>query len=244
MSDTPFVAEINLLPYNFCPRGWAWCDGQLLPISQNTALFSLLGTTYGGDGKSTFALHSARQLASAYPDGQLYLDLAGTADVPRDPAALLAELLGSLGVSGRAIPDEPAARSALLRSVLADRRVLLFLDDACSAEQVRPLLPPHGGSAVVVTSRRLLTGLAGARHVQLDPLDPASAYDLLARIVGSDRVATEFEVAQDITRACGYLPLSIRIAGGKLLGRPGVDPRRAPLTPRRREPPSRGAAPR
>ncbi|WP_050670700.1 AfsR/SARP family transcriptional regulator [Luteipulveratus halotolerans] len=174
-----------------------------------------------GIGKSTFALHSARQLASAYPDGQLYLDLAGTADAPRDPAALLAELLGSLGVSGRAIPDESAARSALLRSVLADRRVLLFLDDACSAEQVRPLLPPHGGSAVVVTSRRLLTGLAGARHVQLDPLDPASAYDLLARIVGSDRVATESEVAHDITRACGYLPLSIRIAGGKLLGRPG-----------------------
>jgi microcystin-dependent protein len=67
VSDTPFVAEINLFPYNFCPSGWAWCDGQLLPISQNTALFSLLGTTYGGDGKSTFALPNLNGRVALHP---------------------------------------------------------------------------------------------------------------------------------------------------------------------------------
>jgi microcystin-dependent protein len=67
LADSPFVAEINLFPYTFCPRGWAWCDGQLLPISQNTALFSLLGTTYGGDGKSTFALPNLQGSAPLHP---------------------------------------------------------------------------------------------------------------------------------------------------------------------------------
>ncbi|WP_052590584.1 AfsR/SARP family transcriptional regulator [Luteipulveratus mongoliensis] len=176
-----------------------------------------------GMGKSTLALRAARHLADAdvFPDGQLYLDLAGTSDPPRGAPALLAEILGSLGVIGRALPDESASRSSLLRSILAERRILVVLDDAASAEQVRPLLPPNGGSALIVTSRRLLTGIPGARHVQLDPLDATSAYELLGRIVGPERVAREEETAHDISRACGYLPLSIRIAGGKLLGRPG-----------------------
>ena len=67
MAD-PFVAEIRIFPINFAPRGWAWCDGQLMPISQNTALFSLLGTTYGGDGKSTFALPDLQGSAPMHPD--------------------------------------------------------------------------------------------------------------------------------------------------------------------------------
>ncbi|MDF8265614.1 AfsR/SARP family transcriptional regulator [Luteipulveratus flavus] len=173
-----------------------------------------------GTGKSALALHAARELTDRFPDGQLYLDLAGTSDAPREASALLAEILGSLGVSGRALPDEPAARSSLLRSLLADRRMLLLVDDAGSAEQVRPLIPPNGRSALVVTTRRLLTDLPAARHVPLDPLDPASAYELLGRIVGRERVAREPDAARDIVRACGYLPLSIRVAGGKLVGRP------------------------
>src|SRR5882724_1062661 len=66
MAD-PFVAEIRIFPFNFAPKGWAWCDGQLMPISQNTALFSLLGTTYGGDGKSTFALPDLQGRAAMHP---------------------------------------------------------------------------------------------------------------------------------------------------------------------------------
>lgn len=173
-----------------------------------------------GIGKSTLALHAARRAAPGFPDGQLYLDLAGTSPEPRDPAALLAEVLHALGVTGAAVPDGVDARAALYRSLLAERRMLLVLDDAAHADQVHRLRPPNGNCAAIVTSRAVLTELPGARHLELDVLDPAEAHDLFARIVGADRVAAEPDHATAILRACGHLPLAIRIAAGKLLGRP------------------------
>ncbi|MBB4911654.1 AfsR/SARP family transcriptional regulator [Actinophytocola algeriensis] len=174
-----------------------------------------------GIGKSTLALHAARAVADGFPDGQLYLDLAGTAPRPRDPAVLLAEVLHALGVTGAAVPDGLGARAALYRSLLADHGMLLVLDDAATAEQVRWLVPPTGASAAIVTSRGVLTGLPGARHLELDVLGIAEAGELFTHIVGAERVAREPEHAAAIVRACGHLPLAIRIAGGKLLGRPG-----------------------
>lgn len=174
-----------------------------------------------GIGKSTLALHAARAAAQGFPDGQVYLDLAGTAPRPRDPAALLAEVLHALGVTGAAVPDGVGPRAALYRSLLAERRMLLVLDDAATTGQVRPLQPPTGACAAIITSRAVLTGLPGARHVELDVLDPADAHELFTRIVGADRVAREPDHAAAILDACGYLPLAIRIAGGKLVGRPG-----------------------
>lgn len=173
-----------------------------------------------GIGKSTLALHAARAAVGGFPDGQLYLDLAGTAPCPRDPAELLAEVLHALGVTGAAVPDGVGARAALYRSLLADRSMLLVLDDAASTEQVRWLQPPTGASAAIVTSRGVLTGLPGARHLELDVLGAAEAEELFTRIVGTGRVAREPEHAAAIVLACGHLPLAIRIAGGKLLGRP------------------------
>ena len=173
-----------------------------------------------GVGKSTLALRAAHGLAGAFPDGQLYLDLVGTSDSPREPAALLTELLRALGVTGAGVPDEASARATLFRSLLAERRMLLVLDDAAHGEQVRPLLPAAGGCAVLVTSRRLLTDLAGARHVELGVLREEEAHHLLASIVGAARVAGEPEEAGAIVRACACLPLAIRIAAGKLVGRP------------------------
>ncbi|WP_084735160.1 AfsR/SARP family transcriptional regulator [Actinophytocola xinjiangensis] len=172
-----------------------------------------------GTGKSTLALRAAHQVAHAFPDAHLHLDLAGTSGQPRPPAELLAEILRCLGVAGQNLPDGVAARSALLRSHLADLRTLLVLDDASGSAQVLPLLPSNGRSAVVVTSRHLLTDLPGARHVELGTLTAAEGYELLARIVGEDRVGAEPEAARAILRYCGNLPLSIRIAGGRLLGR-------------------------
>ncbi len=172
-----------------------------------------------GTGKSALALHAAHLVGDAFPDAHLYLDLAGTSSRPRGPDDLLAEVLRVLGFDGRHVPDGAAERSALLRSHLADLKALLVLDDAASARQVRPLLPPNGNSAVVVTSRRLLTDLPGARHFELGTFAPAEAHRLLSRIVGEERVAAEPGAAQAIAGFCGYLPLSIRIAGGKLLGR-------------------------
>lgn len=173
-----------------------------------------------GIGKSTLALHAARRAAPDFPDGQFYLDLAGTSPEPRDPAVLLAEVLHALGVTGAAVPDGLHARAALFRSLLADRRMLLVLDDAAHAEQARWLQPPTGSCAAIITSRAVLTDLPGARHIELDVLDAAEAHDLFTRIVGAERVAGEPEHAAAILRACGHLPLAIRIAAGKLLGRP------------------------
>jgi len=173
-----------------------------------------------GVGKSTLALHAARQAAPGFPDGQLYLDLAGTSPEPRDPDVLLAEVLHALGVTGAAVPDGLHARAALYRSLLADRRMLLVLDDAAHADQARWLQPPTGTCAAIITSRAVLTDLAGARHIELDVLDPGAARDLFTCIVGSERIDREPDHAAAILRACGHLPLAIRIAAGKLLGRP------------------------
>ena len=173
-----------------------------------------------GVGKSTLALHAARHAAPDFPDGQVYLDLAGTCSEPRDPAVLLAEVLHALGVTGAAVPNGLHARAGLYRSLLADRRILLVLDDAAHADQVRWLQPSTGTCAAIVTSRGVLTDLPGARHIELDVLDRAEARDLFTRIVGADRAGREPEHTTAILSACGYLPLAIRIAGGKLLGRP------------------------
>jgi DNA-binding SARP family transcriptional activator len=171
-----------------------------------------------GVGKSTLAVHAARAASAAFPDGQLYLDLTGTAATPREPAVLLADLLRALGISD--VPDSVPARETRYRSLLAGRRFLLVLDDAARADQVRSLLPPTGGSAVLVTSRRLLTDLAGARHIEVDAFSPKESRQLFASIVGADRVAREPAAAEAISGSCGQLPLAIRIAAGKLVGRP------------------------
>lgn len=158
-------------------------------------------------------------MADRFPDAQLLLDLARTSDQPRPPADLLADVLRSLGVLARPLPERADARAALMRSLLADRRTVLLLDDARSIEQVRPLLPPNGRSAVIVTTRCSLTDLPGARHVELGTLAPHEAYELLSHFIGAERIAREPQEARAIVRSCGHLPLTIRIAGSKLLGR-------------------------
>ncbi len=173
-----------------------------------------------GVGKSALAVHCAHAVRARYPDGQLYLDLAGTSLTPPAPGELLAEALRALGVAERAIPDGLRERSALYRSLLSDRSVLVLLDDAASTAQVRPLLPGSGCS-VLVTSRRRITELPGTRQVELDVLAPREAEELLRAIVGAERLNRERDAASAIVKSCGYLPLAIRIAGARLVGRPG-----------------------
>ncbi|QUQ67633.1 SARP family transcriptional regulator [Kutzneria sp. CA-103260] len=173
-----------------------------------------------GVGKSSLVVRAAHRVSAEFPDGQLYFDLAGTSDTPQQPAQLLAEALRALSVAGNAIPDRLAERAALYRSLLADRRMLVVLDDAGDAEQVRPMLPATGGCAVLITSRTLLTELPGARQIDLDVLSPAEAGELLTGIVGPDRIAAEPAETAAILAHCGNLPLAIRIAGARLAGRP------------------------
>ena len=173
-----------------------------------------------GVGKSCLVTHAARLASADFPDGQLYLNLAATSNEPRDPGLMLAEALRALSITGSAIPCGLSERAALYRSLLVDRHMLVVLDDAGHIDQVMPLLPGAEGCTVLITSRTLLTQLPGARHIDLDVLSPAEARELFTGIVGRRRVEREPAEADGILDCCGNLPLAIRIASGKLTGRP------------------------
>ncbi|GAA3595594.1 BTAD domain-containing putative transcriptional regulator [Nonomuraea rosea] len=173
-----------------------------------------------GVGKSALAVHCAHAVRAGYPAGQLHLCLGGTDADSADPADLLAEALRALGIGDAALPHTLHERAALYRSLLAERPMLVFLDDAADAAQVRALLPGNG-CAVLVTSRRRITELPGTLLLELDVLPPAESEQLLARIVGAQRLASERPAALAILEACGHLPLAIRVAGARLAGRPG-----------------------
>lgn len=175
----------------------------------------------GGVGKTSLAVHVAHRARQRFSDGQLYVNLRGAHPEPAEPAAVLASFLRALGVADTAVPDGVDERAALYRSVLAGRRVLVVLDDARDVAQVRPLLPGTEGCAVIVTSRSRLATLPASRRVDLDVLEPREAVELLARIIGPERVAAEPQAALDLVCSCGLLPLAVRIVGARLAARPG-----------------------
>ncbi|MEU9730685.1 BTAD domain-containing putative transcriptional regulator [Streptomyces sp. NPDC048002] len=189
----------------------ASADGGVMAVS------ALAGI--GGVGKTTLAVHVAHQARPAFPDGQLYVDLQGAGARAADPETVLGSFLRALGTADSAIPDSLQERAALYRSVLDGRRVLVLLDNARDAAQVRPLLPGTSGCAALVTSRVRMVDLAGAHLVDLDVMSPDEALALFTRIVGEERVASEREAALDVVAACGFLPLAIRIAASRLAAR-------------------------
>ncbi|MFJ5777644.1 BTAD domain-containing putative transcriptional regulator [Streptomyces sp. NPDC093094] len=173
----------------------------------------------GGVGKTTLAVHVAHQARPAFPDGQLYVDLQGAGPRAAEPETVLGAFLRALGTADSAIPDTLEERAALYRSVLDGRRVLVLLDNARDAAQVRPLLPGTDGCAALVTSRVRMVDLAGAHLVDLDVMSPDEALALFTRVVGEERVRSEREAALDVVAACGFLPLAIRIAASRLSAR-------------------------
>ncbi len=182
------------------------------------SVFAVAGA--GGIGKTALAVHAAHRVRQRFPDGQLYVDLRGTGTSPVDPADALARLLRDLGVPADTVAADVDERAARYRSVLTGRRVLIVLDDAAGADQVRPLIPGDRGCCVLVTSRALLTDLAGAHHVSLDVLSDEDAAELFAQIVGRSRADAEPQATADVLAACAGLPLAIRIAGARLASRP------------------------
>ena len=174
-----------------------------------------------GIGKTAAAVAAALQLREQFADGQLYAELGGL-ERPRDPQDVLAELLQAIGVTERNVPAAGPPRAALYRSLLADRRILVIADDAASAMQVRPLIPAAGGAGVIVTSRSRLSGLAGARHIELGGLDEADALVLLCATAGPDRISADSAAAHAVAAICGGLPLALRLAGEVLAARPGL----------------------
>ncbi|TDE25297.1 BTAD domain-containing putative transcriptional regulator [Actinomadura sp. 6K520] len=174
-----------------------------------------------GVGKTALAVHAAHRLRSAFADGQLYADLRGSTDRARDPAEVLHSFLRALGFPGQQIPEGLRDRSGLLSSAAAGRSLLMVLDDAASAAQVRPLLPGGPRCAVVVTSRRRLEGLPGARNIEIDVLNRADGIELLARIIGGPRIRRERDGAELLVDACDSLPLALRCIGDRLAAMPG-----------------------
>ncbi|MET9377925.1 BTAD domain-containing putative transcriptional regulator [Streptomyces sp. NPDC002992] len=173
----------------------------------------------GGVGKTTLAVHLAHEARPHFPDGQLYVDLQGAGARAAAPETVLGAFLRALGTPDSAIPDSLEERAALYRSTLDGRRILVLLDNARDAAQIRPLLPGTAGCAALVTSRIRMVDLAGAHLVDLDVMSPEEALQLFTRIVGAERVCAEREAALDVVAACGFLPLAIRIAASRLAAR-------------------------
>ncbi|WP_067175484.1 AfsR/SARP family transcriptional regulator [Microtetraspora niveoalba] len=193
--------------------------GGLLDDSTRTTALVAGITGPAGAGKSALAVHIAHRLGAAYADGQLYADLRGS-DAPEAPVRVLGRFLRALGVAKNSVPDDPAERTALYRSLVSGRRMLVVLDDAADEAQVRPLLPGAPSCGVLMTSRSRLVGVGGARMVELDRFDTDHALQLLSTIVGHERVTAEPDAAAELVGLCDRLPLAVRICGARLAARP------------------------
>jgi DNA-binding SARP family transcriptional activator len=177
-----------------------------------------------GVGKTALAVYWARRVAADFPDGQLYVNLRGFGPAEPVPAGeALRGLLDALQVPAGQIPAGVAGRAALLRSVLAGRRVLMVVDNARDADQVRPLLPGTPGSLVLVTSRAELASLVvadGAAQISLDVLSLAEARQLLAGRLGKARIAAEAAAADALIGLCAALPLALAITAARAVAHP------------------------
>ncbi len=174
----------------------------------------------GGIGKTALALAVGHRIANEFTDGQLFADLRGAQEQPVDPHVVLGRFLRALGVPPAEVPADNDERLAAYRSLLAGRQMLLLLDDAATEEQVRPLLPPAEGCATIITSRRHLGALVGTARWTIPALVPEDARRLLARIAGAARIAAEPAAAAQVANACGYSPLALCVAAGRLAVRP------------------------
>lgn len=191
----------------------------LLRASGNSYAMRIVAISgMGGVGKSSLAIRVAHELSDAFPDGHLYADLR--ADDDNVTANVLARFLRALKVNGSSLPDGNAERAELYRSRMAGKRMLIVLDDVASEEQVLPMLPGSPSCAVLITSRTRLSGLPGAYCVDVSVLDMYSSTELLANIIGLERVRADAAAAADLVNLCGGLPLALRIAGARLASRP------------------------
>lgn len=193
-----------------------------LDQSASVGVTAIVGTA--GVGKTSLAIHWAHRVAERFPDGQLYLNLNGfSSTAPLRPIEALVAMLRSLDVPPEKVPVDEAAAAAMFRSMVAGRRLLVVLDNARSAAQVRPLIPGAAECLTVVTSRSKLNGLVaqeGAYRISLPVLTALEARSLIANALGDDRVAAEPLAADDLAQMCALLPLALRIAAANLTDQP------------------------
>jgi tetratricopeptide (TPR) repeat protein len=195
------------------------------PTDKNSApvVISAIGGA-GGMGKTSLAIRWGHRMRDRFPDGDLYVNLRGyDSGVPVTPEQALDGFLRALDVPGERIPQDLDARAALYRSLVADRRMLIIVDNAATAEQVRPLLPGTGTCLTLITSRSRLSGLLarqGGARIALDVLPPDQAGTLLRQVIGQERVDEEPDAVAELARRCAYLPLALRIAAERVADRP------------------------
>ncbi|MFJ9023857.1 BTAD domain-containing putative transcriptional regulator [Streptomyces sp. NPDC102259] len=221
-SERPVPRQLPPTPRRFVGR-----DGELDRLDSCLRTSEPLALIVGpaGVGKSALALNWAHRVADRFPDGQLFLDMRGFDNAePMTPGEALPLLLQGLGCAPRDIPLGAEAQTALYRTMLADRRVLVVLDDVADASYVRRLLPASAGSLTLVTSRDKLSGLVtldGAYRVSCDVLDSAAALELISGAVGAEAVAADPEAAARLVELCDHLPLALCVAGSWIGDRPG-----------------------
>ncbi|MEV0675441.1 BTAD domain-containing putative transcriptional regulator [Actinosynnema sp. NPDC050436] len=180
-----------------------------------------------GVGKTWLALNWAHAHAGRFPDGQLFVDLHGSSPsaAPMDPSTAVRGFLDALGVEASAIPSDPQAQVGLYRSLVADKRMLVLVDNAHSADQVVPLLPGSATCAVIVTSRNCLTDLLnrhGANPIRMDVLNAAEAHQLLTERLGVRRVAAEPDAVRELLTSCGGVPLALVSVAGQATANPDL----------------------
>ncbi|MET7648939.1 helix-turn-helix domain-containing protein [Streptomyces sp. NPDC005426] len=180
-----------------------------------------------GMGKTALALHAAQRLVPHFPDGQMVLDLRGMDEVPASATELMLSVLKAFRVAdAELVKAGPEGHAALYQDLLAERRCLLIFDNACDEAQVAPLLPERGRSMVIVTSRRVLTGLRKVHRICLGELAPHEAVAFLTGAIGEERASGEAAALREVADRCGRLPLALRVAGSWLATRPGWTVRR------------------
>ncbi|MGM1062661.1 BTAD domain-containing putative transcriptional regulator [Saccharothrix sp. Mg75] len=181
----------------------------------------------GGMGKTWLTITWAHQHSEWFPDGQLFVDLRGFSpdSQPMEPAVAVRGFLDALGVPRNRVPVDPHAQAALFRSLVANRRMLIVLDNAATTDQVVPLLPGGNTCTVVVTSRHRLPGLItahGAHHLYLDVLSPPEGRSLLTRRLGEERTRAESSAVDDVILLCGGFPLALGILAARAHSQPGT----------------------
>lgn len=179
-----------------------------------------------GTGKTVLAIRFSHPVRRTFADGQFFAGLRDESGQATPPFAVLGEFLQAAGFASNQIPAAVEARSRLFRSWCADRSVLVVLDDAVSAEQVRPLMPGGTRGGVVITSRAPLYGLSGITAIDVPPLPEQDALALLSKASGRTWGSAERDIAKELVALCGHLPLAIRAVGAKLARSPHLSPDR------------------
>jgi DNA-binding SARP family transcriptional activator len=188
------------------------------PDAQGMQVINVVGRP--GIGKSTFVARAAHRIREHFPDGQLHVDLTGEDGQPMPTWHVLLNMLDALGADAADVPNTVAAAAPLLRSLTADRRVLVVLDNARSGDSLHHLFPGGSGCAVVVVSRTPIDALPGAARLRLPALSVADSTRLLAQTIGEHRVSQELDAAEELAELADRLPLALRAIGAKLAGRP------------------------